>query len=419
MNRKIALALAFAGLLALVSGGCGNDDSTSPKPTPTPGSPVFDNPDSLMATFKSAYTTMSLEKYRAVLHPGFRFLFSPADITRLNLPQSDFLRSEDLGAMANIFSGESIPGDYGTVPGVSAVIVVVFERQGEWTDTGTGDADFPHTLRGLFAVEIDFQRSGDATTLVLHGQQAFYVVGRDSTVGGATKTYYRLCGQRDLTSIAGLSGGGKGMEGGTWGGVKDLYYTGPISPAPPDLFPRSFPANPDTLMARFRTVYAGRNIDGYRAVLADGFRFLFSAVDVTRLNLPRAYFTRDEDLGSTANMFSGDPVIKPDGSVPGVTSILIPTWSRSGTWTATGPADPDFPNTQRATYTVGLRIYRQAYATILLLDGQETFYVSARDSTCDGITRPYWQLRGQRDLTSITGKATEEDTWGEVKVLYE
>jgi hypothetical protein len=408
-RRALALGLSLAALLAALGAGCGRDDATTPTPeAEAPDSRVFDNPDSLMAYFFSAYRSMSLEKYRAALHPGYRFLFRPEDVSLFHLPFTDLLRSEDLGTMANLFSGASGHG-YDLLLPVTGVHGYM-ERQGAWTDTGTGDADFPHTLKAEFDVRITFDH-GTAGITNVWGQQTFYLAGRDSVVGGETRTYYRICGQRDLTSVL-----GKAAELATWGEIKNRYYTGPISPAPPDLFPRSFPANPDTLMARFAAVYLARDTEGYRAILADGFRFVFSAEDVTRLALLTSTLTRAEDLGSTANMFSGNPVPLPGGQVPAVTAIRVVLFERTTAWTAA--TDPDFPNARQAIYNVELVFERLANATNLIMQGQQHFYAVARDSTCDGITRPCWQLSGQEDLTSIGGKASEQVTWGGVKELY-
>ena len=58
--------------------------------------------------------------------------------------------------------------------------------------------------------------SSGANTVIVYGQQEFYVSSQDSVVSGVTKQYYRLRGQRDLTI-------GSKTETTSWGGVKNLY----------------------------------------------------------------------------------------------------------------------------------------------------------------------------------------------------
>ena len=191
---------------------------------------------------------------------------------------------------------------------------------------------------------------------------------------------------------------------------------GPPPPPPPPAV--KLATAPDTLMMMFRVAYTGMDSTKYEAVLDPSFRFLFNPIDVTRFNLPSAFLTRADDLRSSGHMFSGRSLVKPDGTVPGVSDIHIAQFARTTQWTPLGPDNPDFPNSQYAIFNIAMSIARVSNSTTLLINGQQQFYVSERDTTVGGQTMHYYELIGQRDLTSITGKATEGTTWGTVKTLY-
>lgn len=87
-------------------------------------------------------------------------------------------------------------------------------------------------------------------------------------------------------------------------------------------------------------------------------------------------------------------------------------------WTPSESSDP-IPNTTCALYdVVVLRDRGQTYSMSKTL-GQIRFYVTARDSLVSGVTRPCYQLCGQKDLTQV-GKAAgvEPMAWGTIKGLF-
>ena len=179
--------------------------------------------------------------------------------------------------------------------------------------------------------------------------------------------------------------------------------TPPNVDPPPQPTKYIWPGAPDSLMYNFRTAYTSMDIDHYREALHPDFRFIFNQLDVERLNLPSSFETFADDITSTANMFSGNSIVKPDQTtVPGVSAINIQVLDRTEPWVDEGSDNPDFPNTQRATFNVAMSLARVSNATTLLISGQQMFYVSYKDSTHNGLPARYYQLRGQRDLTSIT-----------------
>ncbi|MHB8080144.1 MAG: hypothetical protein ACYDIE_12925 [Candidatus Krumholzibacteriia bacterium] len=196
--RKLVF-LAPLLLLSLAGAGClFSPDNTKPPVVPPAEMPFPSTEDLLIANFKTAYTSMKIDDYRPVLSPQYVFILRPEDV----LPgESDrFTYAEELAVAENMFSG--LPIDHGggnVVPAISGISIAVLDRQGEWSDVGASDPDFPNTRRGLYLIQLTFSRA-DANTIIVNGQQEFYVTSRDSLVDGVTKPYFQLRGQRDLTT---------------------------------------------------------------------------------------------------------------------------------------------------------------------------------------------------------------------------
>jgi len=185
-------------LVAMAGSGClFSPDNDSKPPPPPPVIPFPDSADQLIANFKTAYTSMKIDDYRPVLHPQYVFILRPEDVP---LGESDrFTYAEELAVAENMFSGLPIPRPGDTaVPAISSIAIATLDRQGTWSDMGPSDPDFPNTSRGLYLIQLTFSRA-DANTIIVNGQQEFYVASKDSLVGGVTKQYFQLRGQRDLT----------------------------------------------------------------------------------------------------------------------------------------------------------------------------------------------------------------------------
>ena len=175
--------------------------------------------------------------------------------------------------------------------------------------------------------------------------------------------------------------------------------TPPAPPPPPVTVPLA--DTPDQLMANFKTAYSGMKIDDYRTVLHPQYQFILRAADVPAGQSDR--FTYAEELHVAENMFSGNAVQKPDGTTaPGISSITVAVLTRSQPWSDVGASDPDFPLTKRSLYEIQISFARAGYNTIIVTGSQE-FFVSARDSLLTGgVHKPFYQLRGQRDLSNGT-----------------
>jgi hypothetical protein len=161
-----------------------------------------------------------------------------------------------------------------------------------------------------------------------------------------------------------------------------------------------FPDTPDKLMSNFQLAYSGLDINQYRNILHPDFIFKFLEADVDALNLPSDRLFKDEELLSAQKMFSGSPGVDPlDGTpVAGISDITFELFDREGTWEGTDDA-VDFPGTQKAVFNTQVSFLRPGSTTIIV-DGQTIFYVAARDSTVNGVTRDYYQLRGWVDRTA-------------------
>ena len=173
-----------------------------------------------------------------------------------------------------------------------------------------------------------------------------------------------------------------------------------------------FPDTADKLMDNFKVAYSNMQYEKYQEVLHANFRFLFKPEDA--VGLPDDVLTRDEELTISYNMFSGEPRPQPEGPPePGITQITISVLNRKDAWIAVDPSDPNFyepedaPNgkhaSQYATYEVQMQIERGDEGKKLQVVGDTIFFVASRDSLVGGVIKPYYQLRGQRDLTRSTG----------------
>ena len=89
--------------------------------------------------------------------------------------------------------------------------------------------------------------------------------------------------------------------------------------------------------------------------------------------------------------------------------------TRSQSWSDVATTDPVFPSTKKGLYEIQIAFARAGYNTIIIT-GQQEFFVGARDSLVNGVVKPFYQLRGQRDLSN--GTKTEQSSWGNVKSLY-
>ena len=65
------------------------------------------------------------------------------------------------------------------------------------------------------------------------------------------------------------------------------------------------------------------------------------------------------------------------------------------------PADDPIPNALFAPYSVDILFNRGQGHSQISVKGQIRFYVTSKDSLHEGETKPYFQMVGQVDLTTI------------------
>ena len=185
----------------------------------------------------------------------------------------------------------------------------------------------------------------------------------------------------------------------------------PIGPGPIPIPPP--PENPDALMGEFEHAYGEMNLDAYDDVLHDDFKFIFIGNIDT--------WTRIDDMQSTTKMFAGEPGVNPDDTPrDGVQSISMNALIRQTHWQDVPADDPDFPDTQMASYHVIIVFTLEGGNKIIIVDSDQEFYVKAEDvEEKDGSLRTRYFLSGQRDvMTDLRDKGSEDKTWGEMKSLY-
>ena len=219
MRRKVrrlqvlgpVLLLCALALIAGLGAGC-LDKPTTPVIRPLAPPPLPVNPDSLIVILRNAYTRMDIDTYRSLLRADFVFKFLQYDIDNLGLPADHLTRQEDLVSTSWLFSGSPV----GDVPAVALISWPVLEAIGTWE--ASANPEFLGAMHRIYNFEINIARPG-ATTMIIMGQQEFYVTSRDTTIDGTLTPYWELLGQIDLSDHR----GGKGIQGYTWGEVKALY----------------------------------------------------------------------------------------------------------------------------------------------------------------------------------------------------
>lgn len=169
-----------------------------------------------------------------------------------------------------------------------------------------------------------------------------------------------------------------------FGCTKDTDILGPEPGA------AGFSASPDILMDNFRLAYTAMDLTQYEKLLHQDFIFSFQACDVEKLGLSKDHYTREDELASTAHMFSRKPHLKDDGRVIApILTIHFLHFEREGAWVSMN--DPDRPGLLKGTFKVDVRMDR-GEAGSLSIRGTCVFFVVGSESVG-------YQLIGWVDLT--------------------
>ncbi len=166
-------------------------------------------------------------------------------------------------------------------------------------------------------------------------------------------------------------------------------------PPPPTL---PYPGTRDVLMENFKQIYEDMDFLAFTDMMHDDYFMILQQSTID--DFPSVGPTIDlaEELRMHERMFAGDPVTDPDGVlVPGISSISFEEFRQLGEWVKS-PANDPIPNADSGTWQVEFLFARPGFLDFSV-KGQIKFYVTSRDSTANGITKPYWQMVGQKDET--------------------
>ncbi|MBK9473950.1 MAG: hypothetical protein IPO18_17065 [bacterium] len=170
-------------------------------------------------------------------------------------------------------------------------------------------------------------------------------------------------------------------------------------PTPPDTPVGVFPDTADKLMVNFQTAYETMDFDDFRKLVHPDYITILQPSTVSQFPDVGETLDLSEELRIHERMFSKADVTDPLGTlVPGVQEISFQTFARQGTW-GLSPANDRIPNAETALYDVVFLFERGGLYSTLKVQGTIKFYVTHRDSVVGGLTKPYYQMLGQMDLT--------------------
>lgn len=157
-----------------------------------------------------------------------------------------------------------------------------------------------------------------------------------------------------------------------------------------------FPSTLEQLMENFKTAYTSMDIDGYRDMLHDEFKFIFLPGEG-----PSDFFTRQEELSSAENMFSGEPHVNPDGDpVRAISSIRVENLDPVEPWEDVPPSYPYFGEYADDGAQIGyyqVRIVLEHDDGTITVSSKQFFFAIPVEEDQNGTTRTRWKLIGQED----------------------
>lgn len=363
--RGTILALVPAVCACLVLASCDKDSLVTP-PGTVPGE-FPDSAEQMMVNMRSAYGEMDSVGYAAVIHPDFRFYFADEDVQSLLLPSDYLLAGEELKSAYNMFSGELIDHDDGSLEAaISFISFDILEPvDAEWTEAD-GSTPFPGTQRRAYDVLLNIERPGN-TTMQITSRQEFFVTSHDSLLGdGTIASFFQLAGQQESIPSA------KPTQEFSWGRIKLAYLT---NEAP-------------TPYLEYEEV-AGTNDPTF-------------AFDATG--------SHDEDSGLHAEPYRWRPESRQEYTewssnplfsvsfqdFPGIKAVTLEVrdrWGRTDTTSAIFPVDAVFPGTpdklmanfKKAYDEMDIEGYRE------ILEAAYKFFFQQADIDNLGLTFDYWE----------------------------
>ena len=175
-------------------------------------------------------------------------------------------------------------------------------------------------------------------------------------------------------------------------------YQDPVTPEAGDAL-EPFPGTLRQLMTNFVAAHESGDFAAYRSLLRDDYIMLLQPA--TQEEFPDVGPTLDlaEELIIAERMFGGQAITNSQGDlVPGISAISFQIFEQQDNWTTSQPTDV-IPNARAAQFEVTFLFDRQGDST-LRVDGLIKFYVTSRDSVVNDVTKQYFQMVGQQDLTN-------------------
>ncbi len=203
-SRKLAMLLLM--MLLLASGGCifspddgGGDDIIPPEPP----LPFADDPDQLIANFKTVYTDMNINLYRdEVLSEDYTFVLQAETVEEFQLSDNIYEYADEIVIAEKMFSGQ--PNSQNRV--LSTIEIQVLQPQGAWLPVPANDpyfGGFPGARFRNYSILSYFNMQGDFR-YEIQGNVLFYVTADTVMHEGAMTPRYKLLGQLDQTSVLGI-----------------------------------------------------------------------------------------------------------------------------------------------------------------------------------------------------------------------
>jgi hypothetical protein len=222
MSRNPSILFSVATIIILGSlfliTGCSDNDPVTPVQLPETGYLAV-SPDSLMALWQTALTTLDSTMYGDMYDPDFRFQFSAGDMNEFQLLTEFMTRDETVQTGWNMFSGENIRNWQGeSIPGVVRIHFPVMTQETPWEILAAGSA--PAVANARFTMQMYVERGYGIATIFAAGSYDFFAMARDTILEGGTVTqYYQL-----IDMVAVDPDKTPGVIN-TWGGVHLTYLT--------------------------------------------------------------------------------------------------------------------------------------------------------------------------------------------------
>lgn len=194
----------------------------------------------------------------------------------------------------------------------------------------------------------------------------------------------------------------------------------PVITNTPDNIPDSslpFPDTPAQLMANFQTIYENKDADEYKLMLDPAFVTILQDATIWEYPHVGPQLEATEEASIHDRLFSGEHLTGRDGEfIPAILHFSFGRFQPVVDWDDSLPTDP-IPNTLSSLYDVDIIVDRGQNFHAYKVSGRIRFYVTTAEGRYNGITKDYYRMAGQLDLTQ-TEKATDYKSWGSLKAWF-